>query len=391
MTGDGATGAGATIDGWCDPRFETVRDAFADNFALHDELGASCCVAVGGRVVVDLWGGHADVAGMRAFGPDTLVNVFSVGKGLTALVTARLVGDGAIDVDEPVAAWWPAFARAGKDDVTLRHLLTHQAGLPAVRRRLPPGAMLDWQQMVAALEDEAPWWEPGADHGYHVNTFGFLVGEVLRRTTGRSLGTLLRELVTGPLDADAHLGLPDAEHHRVAEFHWPADPPPEQEPEGLDEPALMAHNAYFNPSGLSGAGVVNTAAWRRAEIPSTNTHATARGIARIYTALAAGGRLEGQQVVTPTALRAATTEQVAGLDRVLQRPTRFGLGFQLTQPERPLGPSPGAYGHFGAGGSLGFCDPEAGVAFGYAMNRLGTRWRNPRNRALIDAVYDALG
>ena len=383
-------GDGTPVGGWTDARFDAVRDAFVDNFATRGEVGAAVCVYVGGRVVVDLWGGHADAARSRAFDGDTLVNVFSIGKGLAALLAARLAGRGDLDLDEAVHRRWPAFARAGKESVTLRDLLTHQAGLPALRRRLPPDAMLDWGLMTSALADERPWWEPGTDHGYHVNTFGFLVGEVLRRTTHRPVGTLLRETIAEPLQADVHLGLGDDEHHRVAEFLWPVDPPPETEPTGLTEQQLMIHNTYFNPSGLSGAGVVNSPAWRRAEIPSTNTHATARGVARVYAALAAGGELDGVRVVDADALAAATVEQVAGLDRVLQRPTRFGLGFQLTQPQRPLGPSPRAYGHFGAGGSLGFCDPDAGLAFGYTINRFGARWRNPRNRALIDAVYGSL-
>jgi CubicO group peptidase (beta-lactamase class C family) len=383
--------AAAPIAGWCDPAFEGIRDAFANNFHEYGEVGASACVSVDGRVVADLWGGHRDAERSRPFEADTLVNVFSVGKGLVALLVARLVGNGTLDVDVPVARHWPRFASRGKEAVTVRDLLTHRAGLPAVRRRLPPGAMLDWEAMTAALADEEPWWPPGSAHGYHVNSFGFLVGEVVRRVAGSSVGALLRDEVALPLDADVHLGLPSTEHPRVAEFLWPAQPPPESEPAGLSDEQLMRHNAYFNPSGLSGAGVVNSPRWRLAEIPSTNTHATARGIARVYTALAAGGGHGGVRLVDPVALAEATTEQVVGHDLVLQRPTRFGLGFQLTQPERPLGPSAGAFGHFGAGGSLGFCDPEAGVAFGYAMNQLGTRWRNPRNRALIDAVYDALG
>jgi CubicO group peptidase (beta-lactamase class C family) len=379
------------IDGRCDPAFSAVRDAFVRNFHDHGEHGASVTVTVAGRVVADLWGGHRDAARTRAFEPDTLVNVFSVGKGLVALLAARLVGTGVLDVDRPVARHWPEFAARGKESITVRDLLSHRAGLPAVRRRLPPGAMLDWAAMTAALADEEPWWEPGTAHGYHVNSFGFLVGEVLRRVTGRSVGTLLRDEVARPLEADVHLGLPTAEHGRVAEFLWPGDPPPEREPAGLTDDELMRHNAYFNPAGGSGAGVVNTPRWRCAEIPSTNTHASARGIARVYTALAADGTHDGVRLADPSALAAATTEQAAGHDRVLERPTRFGLGFQLTQPERPLGPSPTAFGHFGAGGSLGFCDPESGVAFGYAMNQIGARWRNPRNRALIDAVYESLG
>jgi CubicO group peptidase (beta-lactamase class C family) len=376
--------------GTCDSRFTAVQEAFAENFATRGERGGAVCVVVGGRVVVDCWGGWADETTSRPWTGDTLVNVFSVGKGLAALLVAQHVGLGRLDVDAPIADVWPEFGVAGKGDITLRLLLSHQAGLPAVRRRLPPGAMYDWNLMVEALGAETPWWEPGAAHGYHVNTFGFLVGEVLRRVTGRSPGTLLRESVAGPLGADVHLGLPVAEHGRVAEFHFPGAPAPEEEPAGLSGDKLMRYNTYFNPSSLSGAGVINTRAWREAEIPSTNGHASARGVARVYSALAAGGEIDGVRVVDSCALAAATVEQVYGEDLILERPNRFGLGFQLTQPERPLGPNPGAFGHFGAGGSLGFCDPEAGVAFGYVISQLDARWQNPRNRALIDAVYASL-
>jgi CubicO group peptidase (beta-lactamase class C family) len=381
-----------TPEGSCDPRFESVRAAFADNFVHHGELGAAICVAVEGRVVVDLWGGRTnDDPAARPWTHDTLVNVYSVGKGLTALVVGALVGGGDVDLDERVAHCWPAFGCEDKDDLTVRDLLTHQAGLPAVRRPLPPGAMLDWPTMTDALAAERPWWTPRDGHGYHVNTFGFLVGEVVRRASGATVGSHLREIVAEPLGADLHIGLPARHHGRVADFQWagPADldgPPPE-----LEGDELMGYNAYFNPAGLSGAGVVNTAAWREAEIPSTNAHATARGVARVYAALAAGGRIDGVDVVDPGVLRELTTEQVAGPDRVLGRPSRFGVGFQLTQPERPLGPNPGAFGHFGAGGSLGFADPDAGVAFGYVMNNPSPGWQNPRNRALVDAVYASLG
>ncbi len=380
------------VDGHVDPAFEAVRATFHDSFRVHGETGAAVCVLVDGRVVVDLWGGHADPLADVPWTGDTLVNVFSVGKGLVAALTAQLVGAGVLDLDRPVAATWPEFAANGKGDVTLRQLLSHQAGLPAVHHRLPPGAMLDWSAMTAALADDEPWWEPGSAHGYHVNTFGFLVGEVLRRATGHRVGTLLREQIAGPLGADVHLGLPTSEDHRTAEFLWPDPPPPEVTPPGLEGDERMRYLAYFNPSGLSGAGVVNTRVWRAAEIPSTNTHASARGVARVYAALLpATRRGGGPGLVDPGARREATTEHAVGLDRVLDRPSRFGLGFQLTQPERPLGPNPAAFGHFGAGGSLGFCDPDTGVAFGYVMARLGSRWRNERNAALLDAVYASLG
>jgi len=167
---------------------------------------------------------------------------------------------------------WPEFAAAGKEAITVRQLLSHQAGLPAVRRRLPPGAMLDWPAMTTALAEQEPWWEPGTAHGYHVNTFGFLVGEVIRRITGTTAGKLLRDEIAGPLGADVHIGLPAAEHKRVATFIWSGPPPAEEEPDGLDRAELMEHNSYYNPGGLSGAGVINTPRWRAAESPSTNAH-----------------------------------------------------------------------------------------------------------------------
>ena len=302
---------------------------------------------------------------------------------MAAAVAARLREQGRIDPDGAVARFWPEFAAAGKEAVTVAQVLSHEAGLPAVRRRLPPGAMFDHEVMATALAAQEPWWEPGTAHGYHVNTFGFLVGELVRRVTGRTLGAVIAEDVAGPFEADIHLGLPASEDHRVAEFLWTGPTFDEAEPAGLEEHALMVHNAYANPGGLSGMGVVNTRAWRAAEIPSTNMHASARGVGRFYETLAAG------RLVGPAAL--AVRERVNGEDLVLGRPSRFGLGFQLTQPERPLGPNAGAFGHFGAGGSLGFCDPEAGLAFGYVMNAMGARWQNPRNRALIDAVYRSLG
>jgi CubicO group peptidase (beta-lactamase class C family) len=377
------------IGGWCDPRFADVRDAFAANFAERGETGAAVCLSVRGTTVADLWGGRA---GPVPWQRDTLVNVFSVGKGLVAVCTARLIGQGLLDADAPVTRYWPEFGAAGKRAVTLRQLLSHQAGLPAVRAPLPRGSMLDWQVMVTALAAEPPWWPPGAGHGYHVNTFGFLAGEVIRRVTGTSVGAMLRDEIAGPLGADVHIGLPPAEHGRVADFAWPepaagAIPPWEA---GLSADLRMIRNAYANPAGLSGMGVVNTPAWRRAEVPSANAHASAAGIARVYAALADGGAVDGVRVIDPGALADAVAEQVNGDDLVLHRPSRFGLGFQLTQPERPLGPGPRGFGHFGAAGSVGFCDPESGVAFGYVTSQMGPRWQNPRNRALINATFACL-
>jgi CubicO group peptidase (beta-lactamase class C family) len=379
------------IDGTCDSRFAHVRDAFAENFAHHDELGGGVCVVVDGTVVVDLWGGHRDLAQTVPWSRDTLVDVFSVGKSLLAAAAARACGRGLVALDEPIAVQWPEFASNGKALVTFRQVLSHTAGLPALRDRLPADAMCSPAVMRAALADEAPWWAPGTAHGYHVNTFGFLVGAVLERATGMSLGTYLRDEVCGPLALDVHVGLSERDLGRVAEFRWPIDPPAEATPEHLEGLERMRYLAYFNPAGLSGAGVVNTEPWRRAEHPSANAHATARGVARLYDVLVHDGRLDGYELVARDALNEAVTEASVGDDLVLDRPSRFGLGFQLPLESRPIGHTPHSYGHFGAGGSLGFCDPPLGLAFGYVTSDMGPRWQNPRNRSLRDAVFASLG
>ncbi|MBM4394023.1 MAG: beta-lactamase family protein, partial [Deltaproteobacteria bacterium] len=299
-------GSGLTVQGTWDRRFAPVADAFQANLTERGETGAALSVWVDGTRVADLWGGVADPASGRQWAPDTLVNVFSVGKAFAAVVVWRQVEGGLLDPDRPVAAVWPAFAAAGKEDVTLRQVLAHQAGLPAVRRRLPPGAMFDRAVMADALAAQEPWWEPGTAHGYHVNTFGVLCGEVLRRATGASAGTLLRDEVVGPLGADVHLGLPEPLDARVAPLGWAEAGTPLGEPAGAEGLDLMRRNAYLNPAGLSGFGVVDTRAWRAAELPGTNVHASARGVAAVYDALL-DGRLLGETILAEaTAPHAAT-------------------------------------------------------------------------------------
>lgn len=377
------------ISGTCDPHFARLRDAFTGNFTARGEPGGAIALMVDGRLVCDLWGGFRDAAREHPWARETLVNFFSVGKAFTALVAARLVERGLLDLDAPAHRLWTEFGCNGKETITLRHMLSHRAGLPAIREDLPDGAALDWNRMVAALAAETPWWQPGTAHGYHVNTYGYLVGELVRRASGRTVGQILRDEVAGPLGADVHIGLPSTEHHRAAEFLWPPILP--ERPEGpLDDDTLMKWNTYWNPPGISGSGWVNRPEWREAEIPSTNGHGTARGIARVYSALAAGGSIDGVDILSRDALAAATEEQSFGPDRILERELRFALGFQLPQTERPLGPNAEAFGHFGAGGSLGFCDPVARVAFGYVTNDMGPRWQNPRNKALLAAIYECL-
>lgn len=380
------------IEGLCDPRFEGVREAFAANFRDHDELGASVAVCLDGRVVVDLWAGHADQARTRPWRSDTLVNVFSVGKGILGLAAMMMVDRGLLGLDAPVSRYWPEFAAAGKDRVTVRELLSHQAGLPAVREVLEDGAMYDWERMTTALAAQRPWWEPGTACGYHVNTFGFLVGEVIRRVSGTGFGEFLRREISGPLGADVLMGVGPEDDHRVAEFVWnPAlASVPDLDRTGLSEADLLQLHTYFNPVGASGHGVVNDIAWRRAVYPSTNGHATALGVARIYSLMATGGVCGGRRMVSESLIAEAGREQASGTDVVLGRPSRFGLGFQLSQPDRPIGTSEGVVLHFGAGGALGFADPVARLGFGYAMNRMGPRLSNPTTRRLVDAVYECL-
>jgi CubicO group peptidase (beta-lactamase class C family) len=387
-----------SVHGLCEPGFEPVRTALAGAIAAGAEVGAALTVYVDRHPVVDLWGGHADAARTRPWERDTIVNLYSIGKAVSAVCALRLVEAGLLDLDAPVARYWPEFAQAGKGRLPVRYLLTHQAALPAIGPALPSGAWMRRDVMTEALAAQAPWWAPGGGHGYHVNTQGFLIGEVVRRVTGRTLGTYLRESIAGPAGIDFFIGFGPELDARCADL-VPAPATPESEelrrrlgvnPETLSGLPLMRVNAYRNPAEMSGTGVVNTRAWRAAEVPSTNGHGHARAVARLYAALAGDGELDGVHILSPETIARATEPQVHGEDLVLQRPTRFGLGFQLTMAERPLGPSPRAFGHFGAGGSLGFADPDARVAFGYAMNQGRAGWQHAHVRHLVDLVYAAL-
>ena len=380
--GEVGTLTGPEVHGTCDPAFTAVRDSFVNNFVEHGEIGASVCIAVDGRRVVDLWGGHRDPARSAVWTEDQLVNVFSIGKGVTALAAAQCVARGEISYDARVVDIWPEFGAHGKEQLTVRDLLGHRSALPALRRQLPKFAMYDWTAMTDALADEVPWWHLDGSHGYHVNTVGYLVGEVLRRSTGLTVGGLIRERIAGPLGADIHLGCPADLHPRMAEFEWPGNPVADNPPQGMTQEQMLQYNTYYNPPGLSGSGTVNTEQWREAEIPSTNMHASARGVSAMYSALS-----RGDSLLPASVLLEATTEVSCGDDRVLGRVSRFAHGFQIPLPERNFGPVETSFGHYGAGGSVGFADPVNRIGFGYVMNQMGPRWQNPRNRALIDSLY----
>jgi CubicO group peptidase (beta-lactamase class C family) len=346
--------------------------------------------------VVDLWGGWQDRQRSRAWQRDTLVNAYSVGKGILAGLLMCVVEDGKVSYDDPVASLWPEFGRHGKDETTVRMLASHRAGLPAIRERLDRSHLYDWDAIRDRLAAQEPYWKPGAAHGYHVNTYGFLLGEVIRRATGQSVPDALRHYMTGPASADFFYGVPDSDLARCADMLVPEVDLDSEERWSLAFPAtgdrdydLMRWHTYFNPPGISGMGTVHTDAWRRSVIPSTSGHATARAVAALYAAMIGSGV---ELAVTPSerVRLEATRGEVEGEDVILQRPSRFGIGFQLPIPTRPLGPSPTAFGHYGYGGALGFADVEHDIAFGYVMNLPGDRWQTPRTQRLIDAAYGCL-
>ncbi len=375
------------IEGDVDPRFSRVRDALAECFSMN-ELGAAVAVVVDGRLVVDLCAGHTDGARSKPWTQDTLVNVFSTTKGWTSACVHRLVDQGRLDLDRPVAHYWPGFAQADKGRILVRSLLDHRAGLPAVRTPLPPEALYDWRAMTSALAAETPWWEPDTQHGYHAITFGWLLGELIRRVTGKTPGRYFREEIAGPLGLDAHIGLAEIDHARCAELR-PARRDPEQGRTLFEriaaEPESMTARAFTNPITIALPQSFASREWRAAELPSVNGHATARAVAGLYGAIAAGRLLSRESV------ERAGTETSYGEDAVLGVTTRFGLGYMLSQPGEAFGPSPGSFGHPGAGGSVGFADPSLRLGFGYVTNRMGTRiLLDPRAKLLIDAVYASL-
>ena len=393
------TATAVEIHGHCDERFGAVRREFERNFTERSDVGAAVAVTIDGESIVDLWAGWLDEDRTRPWERDALVNIYSVGKAMTAISVLRLVDEGKVDLDAPVATYWPEFAQAGKADLPVRYLLTHQAGLVAVQKPLPPGSFLDWDLMTSELAAQAPWWTPGTGHGYHTNTYGHLGGEVVRRVTGRSLGTYFREEVAEPLGEELLIGFGPEYDHRVADmipYRGEQDasrrPWLDADPATLEGIELGRYLAYRNPPPKEdGSTGVNTRAWRAAEYPSTNPHGNARGMARLFGALASDGAVDGVRVLSSDLIDQANTIEADGTDLVLGRPTRFGLGFQLTMPDvRPLGPNPRAFGHYGAGALLGFADPDERLGFGYVCNQSGRSWRDPRNIALIDATYESL-
>ena len=318
-----------TVHGYCNPRFARVREAFLANFEAGLEVRASFAAEVEGELVADVWAGYEDAAGTRPWRRDTIVNVFSTTKAMVAVCAHVLVDRGLLDFNAPVAKYWPEFAQNGKADIPMRWLMSHQAGVPSFTAKAGSDIFYDWDAYCAGLAAEAPWWEPGTANGYHAFSFGNLVGEVVRRISGRSLGTFCREEVTGPLNADFHIGFGPSFDQRVADMI--TGPPAAG---GGPPPGSMMARIVANPPFNS--GLANSRAWRAAEIPAANGHGNARSCARVMSALACGGEVDGIRIMSGQTVENAITERCSRKDLALGRPMRWGLGFMLASPDLPF-------------------------------------------------------
>lgn len=373
-----------TADGFTHDRFADVRASFEGNLARGDDIGASFCATLEGETVVDLWGGWADEARTRPWERDTIVNVYSTTKTMTAL-TALLVADrGELDFDAPVARYWPEFAAAGKQDVKVSHLMSHSSGLSGWKAPMAKEDLYDWEKATSLLAAQAPYWEPGTASGYHAMTQGYLVGEVVRRITGKSLGTVFREEIAQPLGADFHIGLPASEDGRVAEL---IAPPPGATIADRSESELQKNMSGNPPIDVA---ETRTRAWRGAEIPAAGGTGNARSVAQIHTILANGGMAKGKRFLSEAGCRKALELQVEGQDLILGTPARFGLGFGLAGGAVPL-PNPNTIFWGGYGGSLVIIDMDARTTFAYAMNKMApTTTGDMRAFALSLAMWEAL-
>lgn len=371
------------IHGLCPERFSGVRAAFEDNFAAGQELGARFSLVERGELVVDLWAGFADRQRAKPFDERTLTPVFSTTKAIAALLIARLVDAGKLDYPQPVADVWPEFAQAGKAAITIEQVMSHQEGLSGFPDEMEPSLWFDWDAVCAKLAAMAPLWPPGTASGYHPITFGYLAGEIFRRVDGRTMGTALREDLARPFGLDLWIGLPDAEHGRVADLQRPNGLP------NFGEINAATKAAFLTPwSSPAGRG---QAEWRRIEIPSANGHATAPALARLIGALANDGWLDGETILSPALIAEASRERIHGQDLVLPFVMSWGAGFMRNSAVKVWGPGEQTFGHSGWGGSCAFADPETGLAGAYVMNKQSTDLiGDARAKRLIEAAYAAL-
>lgn len=373
-----------TAQGFVHDKFAPVRDAFEANLASGADVGASFCATKDGETVVDLWGGWAEEARTRPWEKDTIVNVYSTTKTMTALVALMLADRGLLDFDAPVARYWPEFAAGGKAGIKVSHLMSHSAGLSGWKAPISKEDLYDWDKVTSLLAAQAPYWEPGEAMGYHALTQGYLVGEVVRRIAGKSLGTVFREEIAGPLGADFHIGLPASEDGRVADLI----PPPPGGAIGDGVQTELQANMSNNP----GVDVAETRkrAWRGAEIPAAGGTGNARSIAEIHAILANGGVAKGRRFMSDAGCRKALEPQIEGKDLILGVEGRFGMGFGLAGGMIQF-PNPDTIFWGGYGGSLVIIDMDARTTFGYAMNKMApTTTGDMRAIGLAMAMWQAL-
>jgi CubicO group peptidase (beta-lactamase class C family) len=402
---------GAVIEGQCDPAWSSVLEAFALNFEQRNELGASLCVSVGGKTAVDVWGGWSDEGQTKRWDRDTVCVIFSATKAATALCANILIDQAALDLHAPIASYWPEFARHGKETATVEMILNHSVGVPGFREPLKEYAFADWEYMVHRIEDERPWWTPGERMGYHGLTIGWLAGELVRRVSGKSLGTFFKEKIADPLGLDFWIGLPEEIEPRVSLIVPYKRAPDEDEivsdflinlranPDSDSTVAMMHHGGYWfeNFDEAYGRYAPDTRIAHAAEIGAVGGITNARGLAGMYTPLANGGQglISNDHIV-----RMSQTSMCAMSDAIMLKPARYALGFMkgVDNRHRRLGHLESliigekAFGHIGMGGNLGFADPECQLSFGYTMNRMQAGLAfNPRGQSLVDAVYRQLG
>src|SRR5262249_2822174 len=366
------------LGGTCSARFDPLRELFAAKLESGKDLGASVAVNIDGEMVVDLWGGWADEARTVPWAEHTITNVFSTTKTMTALAALALVDRGQLDLDATVASYWPEFAARGKEGVKVRHLLSHTSGVSGWEQPITLDDLYDWDKSTALLAAQAPWWEPGTASGYHALTYGHLIGEVIRRITGQRLGEFFAAHVAGPLGADFHIGLPPSEFHRVANVVPPPAMPTLPVPDMTQlAPNTVAFRTSTNP--IMTAETTWTEGWRRADIGAGNGHGNARSLARLQSAVACGGEVDGVRLLSPQTIDRIFEVQFNGIDLVIGMPVKWGLGYGLLPEGRVW-----CWG--GWGGSLVIIDVDRRITFAYVMNKLAPP--GPIAAALAERVKD---
>lgn len=390
-----------SIQGFVAPGFEPVAEAFSELFQHYNEQGAGLCVYRHGQLLLDIYGGFQDREGLEAWNHETRANCFSVSKGLVALCVIQLLERGWLDLDAPVADYWDGFEVNGKADITVAQLMSHNSGLSAFHGRLKDSDIFCWDSIVERLESEEPWWPPGSAQGYSPFVYGWLVGELICRVSGAdSFNEYFQQHVAGPLNANCRFGIPVEEQTNIATMA-PLKVAKGAEHQGSGssigelmkaDPKGVVNKAFTNPMSLMLG--TNSPEWRAAQVPAANGHCSASGLARIYAALANDGALDGEPVLQAHSLEHCWEELSRGDDKVLGAHLRFGCGFMLSQHDKSdcrFGRGERGFGHPGAGGSLGFADPDFGIGFGYVTNRMGQGLLvDPRAQKLIDSLYECL-